>query len=98
MKYEDMFEIMEEVHEYVPIHSKPQQVEVPGRQSMSVTSDKFHYTLFGGDILTAAREKGSKNIVSNSQRGKDRLEGFIPVVEDWHAELCLIVVGTVFSI
>ena len=66
------------------------------RQPMSVTCDEFHYTLFGGDMLTAARARGSKNIVSNSQRGKDRLEGVIPVVEDWHAKLCLLEVGTVF--
>lgn len=96
MQYEDMVKIMEEVHEYVPIHSESQQVEVPGRQPMSVTCDEFHYTLFGGDMLTAARARGSKNIVSNSQRGKDRLEGVIPVVEDWHAKLCLLEVGNVF--
>ncbi len=40
-------------------------------------------------MLTAKRARGGKDIRSNSERGKDRLEGLIPVVEDWHAKVCL---------
>lgn len=41
-------------------------------------------------MLTAARARESKAIRSNSIRGKDRLDGIIPVVEDWHAKLCFL--------
>lgn len=44
----------------------------------------------GGDQMTAARARGSQRIRSNSERGKDRLEGLQPVVEDWHAKVCLL--------
>ena len=71
MSYEDMVKILEEAQDYVPILSQEEEVEIPGKEPMKVTLDKFHYTLFGGDILTAARARGSKNVVSNSQRGKD---------------------------
>lgn len=48
------------------------------------------YDYVGGDQLTAARGRGSKRIRSNSTRGKDRLEGLEPIIEDWHAKVCLL--------
>lgn len=53
----------------------------------SMFLDKFHYLLFGGDQLTVERAHGSKKCRSNEIRGLDRLEGLIPVVEDWHAKV-----------
>lgn len=50
----------------------------------------LHTSLAGGDQLTAARARGSQQIRCNSERGKDRLEGLQPVVEDWHAKVCLL--------
>ncbi len=41
-------------------------------------------------MLTAARARESKDIRSNSRRGKERLEGVVPVIEDWHAKLCFL--------
>lgn len=40
--------------------------------------------------MTAARARSSRRIRSNSTRGKDRLEGLIPVAEDWHAKVCFL--------
>ena len=40
--------------------------------------------------MTAVRARGSQRIRCNSERGKDRLEGLQPVVEDWHAKVCLL--------
>ena len=45
----------------------------------------------GGDQLTAARVRSSQKVRCNSHRGCDRLEGLVPVVEDWHAKGCLTV-------
>ena len=36
----------------------------------------------------------AKRIRSNSTRGKDRLEGMTPVVEDWHAKVSILGVRT----
>lgn len=91
MTHEDMIQIVEGLHSYVPTLTSTEHVDVPGTpDSLQVTLDRFHYTLFGGDMLTAARARESKSIRSNSVRGKDRLEGVIPVVEDWHTKLCLL--------
>ena len=44
----------------------------------------------GGDQLTAERARGSQRISDNSKTGAERLEGLLPVVEDWHAKMCLL--------
>ena len=41
----------------------------------------------GGDQLAVARIQGSQRVLFNSENGSERLEGFIPMIEDWHA-LC----------
>ena len=96
---------MEDVHQYVPTHTTTDDYCLQNdEETITVTLDKFHYILFGmlvvimcnstfslgGDQMTAARARGSQRVRSNSERGKDRLEGLQPVVEDWHAKVCLL--------
>ena len=50
----------------------------------------MHKVLVGGDQLTVARMKGSKSMLEDSQHDARRLDGFIPVVEDWHTKVCLL--------
>lgn len=45
--------------------------------------------LFGGDQLTTERARTVKNVLSNSDAATSRLEGLVPVTEDWHAKMCL---------
>ena len=86
-----MISILDSLHQYVPTLTSKESLQLPGSsESVDVTTDQFHYVLFGGDMLTAKRARGGKYIRSNSERGKDRLEGLIPVVEDWHGKVCLL--------
>lgn len=55
-----------------------------------VSIDRMHQLLFGGDQLTVARARGAIMIRENSEHAQGRLEGFVPVVEDWHAKVCLL--------
>lgn len=48
------------------------------------------YLILGGDQMTSARVRGSQRIRSNSERGVDRLQGVVPVTEDWHAKMCFL--------
>ena len=59
-----------------------------------VNVDWFHHILFGGDMLTGKRARGSKYVRSNSTRGLDRLEGLLPVAKDWHTNVCLLGVSS----
>ena len=53
----------------------------------------FHHILFGGDQLTVERIRTVQKARANSNREQEKLMGFIPVVEDWHAEVTLLTVS-----
>ena len=85
-----MIDIMEHLQQYVPLETEVDKLTIPGVGEREVHADTFHHVLFGGDQLTAKRARGSQHVQSNSLRGKDRLEGLKPVVEDWHTKVCLL--------
>lgn len=37
--------------------------------------------------MTAAWIRGRQRICCNAERGKERLEGFTALIEDWHAKV-----------
>lgn len=55
--------------------------------------EKVYPILFGGDQLSASRYRGSILIRKNSTTPSKRLEGLIPVAEDWHTEVILLKVS-----
>ena len=90
-KHNDMVDIMTHLQQYVPTQSTVSDVSDPKNdEEYQVKLDKFHYVLFGGDQLTVERAMGAKKEQNNKDRGVDRLEGMIPVIEDWHAKVCLL--------
>ena len=48
--------------------------------------------------MTASRIRGSEGAVSNSYSGTECLDGLTPVVEDWHAKMCLLEVLNAFTV
>ena len=86
-----MVEIMSHLQEYVPTTTNEDECFDPdANESVRLFEDKFHYILFGGDQLTAERATGARNERNNEDRGINRLEGLVPVVEDWHAKWALL--------
>ena len=76
-----MIEIMETLQQYVPI-------------CMDDSSDEVvHQILFGGDQLTAARSRGCAELRINSDTPTGRLKTLIPVPEDWHTLVTLLIVS-----
>ena len=95
INHADMIAILEDLHKYVPMVTSVTKISVTveGKvEDCSVTEDRFHRMLLGGDQLTAARACGAQRIRSNSERSLDRLEGFEPTSEDWHAKGILMAV------
>ena len=45
--------------------------------------------------MTASRVRGSQRIRCTGERGKERLQGFVALTEDWHAKMCLIGVSLI---
>ena len=57
---------------------------------MSSGVSRLPHSDVGGDQMTVARTRGSQRIRSNANREKQRLKGFTPLIEDWHAKMCLL--------
>ena len=47
----------------------------------------FNHIMLGGDQLTSARVRGTHRARCNSDSARNRLEGIIPVIEDWHTKM-----------
>ena len=90
-KYDDMLDILDHVHTYVPSKCIQRSKIVPLTGEVVDFNDReFTTTLIGGDQLTAARARGTQLIRSNCHLNIDSLAGLLPVAEDWHAKLCLL--------
>ena len=83
-----MVDILHELHKFVPAKSETKDVPVPNSTEVrSLKEIAFHRLLFGGDQLTAKRARAGVRIRNNSTNSVDRLEGLLPVAEDWHAKV-----------
>ncbi len=71
-------------------------VDVTDTDQAELIYDDFHKILAGGDMLTAARARGSQRVRRCGQRPKERLEGILPVCEDWHCKAVLMGVRKCF--
>lgn len=94
-KLDQMCEIMDKLHEYVPVVDVKEFYDLfDDGCIIEVEEEMFHQILFGGDQLTVARARGSVAIrsdhVTSICSGRDRLEGLFPVAEDWHTKQCLL--------
>ena len=87
-----MIDILEEYKKYVP--SKDIDLDEPIPQ-VGTTKDKLYITtLLGGDYLSVARAREAQYIRRSPDLKKDRLDGVLPVAEDWHAKVCFLEVSS----
>jgi L1 cell adhesion molecule like protein len=91
-KYEDMIDIMSSLHKYVPSKVKTDPITL-NNTTHNVIDEQLYPICFGGDQLSVARYRGSQLIRSNSTTPSNRLEGLIPVAEDWHTAVVLLKVS-----
>ena len=86
----EMVDIMDHLNQYVPTEVTHTTVQMPGRAPKRMQINTMHKVLIGGDQLMVARMEGAKSMREDSQHDAGRLDGFIPVVEDWHTKVCLL--------
>lgn len=88
MAYEDMVDILEHYKKYIPCKDVILPEPIPGT---NCSEDKeYVQTLIGGDYLSVARARGAQHIRRTSELEMHRLDGLLPVTEDWHAKVCLL--------
>ena len=84
-----MARIMAHLQQIVPVRSLNYTILDPSNDDKAeVIEDTFTY--FFGDQLTVERATESQINSNDEWRGVDRLEGLIPVIEDWHAKVCFL--------
>ena len=74
---DEMIKIMENLHQYVPTKSVGSSWEI---------AENY---LFGGDQLTCARARSAKRHRQDLATAVERMEGLLPVVEDWRTKMWL---------
>ena len=93
--YEDMIQILTHAQKYVPSKTVERNLVLPNKDTISYEEEHYAVTIIGGDQLTVARARGAQRIRSNSTKSEDRLDGLLPVTEDWHAKMCLLQVSEI---
>ena len=91
-----MSEILDELNMYVPMQQGSELIDIDGR-SVYVDRALVSQRLLFGDQVTVARIRGAKVLRSTHFTAAQSLQGFVPVVADWHARLCLVTVCTLHS-
>ena len=81
-----MVAIATHISQYVPCVSIRQKKTLSTGDTVTVENMRMHRILVGGDQMTAARARSAIDAKSNGQTSTQRLEGIIPVFEDWHAK------------
>lgn len=85
-----MAKILEELHKsYVPTQPSEGSIILPSGHTKAIDNTRFFKILFGGDQLTVARARGTAALRATHDRPVDKLDGIIPVIEDWHARMTL---------
>jgi len=82
---------MEFLLKYVPSLTLIDSVTDPDtNESVILKHHKTHPLLFGGNLLTTERVRGCRRSRSNADEAGTKLQGLIPVVEDWHSKVALL--------
>jgi L1 cell adhesion molecule like protein len=91
-RIQEMIGIMRELQKYVPAVTQEHTLKV-GNQEYNTKHDTLHPILFGGDQLTARNARSAQTASSSETTCLSRLEGLVPVFEDWHTRMCLLCVS-----
>ena len=94
----DMRKILENFHKLVSSHHKEGHHTLPNGEILDFDDTSFFTVLLGGDQLIVARARGAQAMRASYDRPSDRLEGIIPVVEDWHSWMTLMRVVLFFKL
>jgi len=85
-KGDEMIKILQHLQRYIPV----KEIPATASQQESASNVLQHKLLLGGDQLTVARVRGAQTAMCNGLNAVKRLEGFVPIIQDWHAKVVLL--------
>ena len=89
-KLDEMSQILTKYMELVPTLPAEGHHVLPNRSVIDFDDTRFFSILFGGDQLTVARIRGAQSLRDTHDKAIHRLEGVLPVIEDWHTRMTLL--------
>ena len=93
-KGDEMVQILSHIQKYVPLIEQSEDRHIPSiDKTTQVFKASVHPILLGGDQLTAARARGAKKSKVHADSPTMRLDGLVPVAEDWHTKVLLLKVN-----
>ena len=87
---DQMCQILDNLHIYCPKVPSVEEHLLPDGESYTFNSVAILDILFGGDQMTCVRARTAKLLRSSHDNPENALHGIVPVVEDWHARMCLL--------
>lgn len=93
-KLEDMSKTLEHYMKLVPSFSAEGKYTLSNGEVISFDDTRFWEVLFGGDQLTVARTRGTQALRDTEETALNRLQGIVPIVEDWHTRMIFLKVYT----
>ena len=84
-----MSKILEKFHELVPALNHEGHLTLPNGSVLDFDDTRFYKLFLREDQLTVARVRGAQALRASHDVPHDRLEGIIPVIEDWHPRMTL---------
>lgn len=91
-KLDEMSVILQHYMTLVPTVPREGQLVLPNGGEIDYDDSQLYKILLGGDQLTAARVRGTQALRQTEDKVVDRLQGLIPVVEDCHTRMALVMV------
>ena len=91
-KWDGMSYILHHFMKYIPTLTREGEMPLPDGNVFTFDDTKI---LFGGDQLTAAMMRGTQALLGFTTTPTDRLEGVLPVLEDWHSRMALVDVSSI---
>ena len=73
-----------------PTKPNEDHLVLPNGCTVDYDTTEFFKILLGGDQLTVARVRGTQALRQTEDTAVNRLQGLIPVIEDWHARMALV--------
>ena len=81
---------MTHLQTYVPRNTEDELLHPVTNETFKVNIDNFNHIVFGVYQLTVERAIGGKKERCNESRGLERLDGLIPIIEDWQSKVALL--------
>ena len=90
---DEMAKTLDELNKYIPMTATNEDIILPNGDTVNHQDFDVIRIPITGDQVTVARIRAAQLARHSSENSRDRLEGVLPFVEDWHARQVIVMVS-----